>query len=239
MALSNDELTKIAAAFKGPAKKRFDTALAALLSLAWEYKYMGDTFRFDVSPDLYDRALAICREMSDGCLEDSEKLVRTIFDEEIEMDNTAAEIAQESFDMAGSHLIELVTAWAIVAFENGFTESYTRISIVRYMNNPFASGMFGAWGKDVLKWGRGYDRNIFSQMTVIGQNLIIDAARSEEWRQMLSGGATYYIRRRGSNFDCPTCDETCGFPIPISEPFERTHSRCVCWPEYHYEPMPL
>ena len=75
-------------------------------------------------------------------------------------------------------------------------------------------------------------------MGVIGQNLIIDGARAHEWRKEMAGGATYYVRRRGSNYDCPDCDSLCGYPIPIDVPFERLHSRCVCWAEYHYDEMP-
>ena len=82
--------------------------------------------------------------------------------------------------MAGSHLLLLLDIFVMLAFANGFSQAYTRISIGRYMNNPFASGLFGAWGKDVLKWGRGYDRNLMSRLAVIGQNLIIDASRAHE-----------------------------------------------------------
>lgn len=236
--LSNDTLTKEAAKYKSDSNKRFDAALAALLALAWQYKYLGGDFTFSADPELYNSALAICREMSDGCMKDAEEHIRALFEEEIEIDNIEADDAIESFDMAGSHLIQLVELWAAVAFTNGFTQSYTRISIVRYLSNPFASGMFGMWGKDVLKWGRGYSKDIRSQIAVIGQNLIIDASRMQEWREESAKGATYYVRRRGSNYDCPDCDELCGFPIPIDQPFQRLHARCVCFPEYYYDEMP-
>ena len=233
--IKNEKLTIEAAKYKTEAKSRFDNALAALLSLAWEHKSMGDSFSFQADPAMYERALEICRELSEQCMKDAEAIVRTIFDEEIEMDSDAADKALESFDMAGSHLLQLLDAWVVVAFSNGYSMAYTSISVVRYMNNPFASGMFGAWGKDVMKWGRGYERNIINQLAVIGQNLVIDVVRLEEWKRESKNGATYYIRRRGSSFDCPTCDEQCGTRIPISVPFVRTHSRCCCWPEYHYE----
>lgn len=237
MAISNDDLTKRAASFKTAAQKRFDKALNELIALAWDYRYLGDDFTFEADPELYDKALEICRNMSDGCIEDAEYIVRFFFDTDMEIDNVLADEAQDSFDMAGTHLLQLLNIWIAVAFAKGFTKSYTEISIKRYMTNPLASGLFRVLGKDFIKWGRGYDRNLINQLTVIGQNLIIGSVREEEWRLELENGATYYIRRRGSNYDCPTCEDLCGYPIPISEPWELTHSRCCCYPEYHYEPL--
>lgn len=236
--LSNDKLTREAAKFKSDSTKRFDAALTALLALAWQYKHLGGDFSFSADPELYAKALAICRDMSDGCLKDAENHIKSLFEEEFEAGYVNGEDAIERFDMAGSHLLELLNLWIALAFINGYSQAYTKISIGRWMNNPFASGLFCSWGKDVLKWGRGYDKNLINRLAVIGQNLIIDAARKREWEQEKEKGATYYIRRRGSGYDCPDCDELCGFPIPIEVPFERLHARCCCWAEYHYDDMP-
>lgn len=237
--LSNETLISEAARFKTNAKSRFDKALAALLALAWKYQHLGSDFSFDADRELYSRALEICREMSDGCMADAQDHIRNMFGEEFEMGDAYGRDALERMDMAGSHLLELLNIWVALAFANGYTQAYTRISIGRYMNNPFASGMFGAWGRDVLKWGRGYDKNLINRLAVIGQNLIIDETRRMEWMDEKAKGAKYYIRRRGSGYDCDICDENCGFPIPISVPYERIHSRCVCWPEYHDEDNPF
>lgn len=236
--LNNDVLTKAAAGFKSNAKKRFDEALAALLSLAWEYKYLAGDFRFDADPELYAEALKICREMSDGCMADAQAIIQSLFEEEDEIDNASADEALKSFDMAGSHMISLLDLWIALAFKSGFTKSYTSITIVRFLNDPYSSGLFGRANLEALKWGSGYSKNIVTQLAVIGQNLIIDAARMREWREETENGAMYYIRRRGSGFICPECDELCGYPIPIDVPFVRLHSRCVCFPEYFYEPIP-
>ena len=247
--LSNDYLVQEAASYKSDAKKRFDAALKALLVLAWKYKdAMGGDFSFEANPELYAEALRICREMSDGCSEDARKRLYSIVEDSLDYANEdvawdyASTYEDESittrFDMAGSHLIKLLDIWIAVAFTNGFTKDYTRISILRYINNPFASGLFGAWGKDVLKWGRGYSKNIADQLAIIGQNAIIGGARYAEWVDEQAKGATYYVRRRGSSYDCDMCESIAGIPIPIDTPFEYLHSRCCCYPEYFYEPMP-
>ena len=92
---------------------------------------------------------------------------------------------------------------------------------------------------DTLAWGKGYARNILEQLTLIGQGLIIGGGRYAEWVDEQAKGATYYIRRRGSNYDCDVCEGLANKPIPIEVPFEYSHARCMCYPEFHYEPMPL
>ena len=233
--LNNDTLTKAAAWFKSDAQKRFDKALAALVALAWKYKYLGGDFRFDADPELYAEALRICREMSDGCLEDAQKIIQSLFEEEDALDEEYVEDTLQRFDMAGSHLISLLDLWIAFAFENNIPQRYTVISVVNFLNNPFTPGLFKEVAKQSVQWGTGYSRNLVNQITVIGQNFIIDRARLREWIDESAKGALYYIRRRGSNFECPECDDMCGFPIPIDVPFERLHSRCVCWPEYIHE----
>ena len=245
--LDNDKLVNTAASYKTASKKRFDEALKELLQLAWRYKdAMTDgRFSFDADPAMYEEALRICRELSDGCLQDAKNMLVAFVEEYLDnIDaNTAWEHILESdeegiltrFDMSGSHLLDLLNIWVSAAIANDFTMNYTRISVLRYLNNPFASGLFGAWGKDVFKWGRGYSKNIADQLSVIGQNAIISAARYAEWMDSRANGATYYIRRRGSTYDCMVCDERCGYRIPIEQPFEYLHSRCCCWPEYYYD----
>lgn len=248
--LNRDTLIDEAASYKNDAKKRFDAALAALLALAWRYKdKIQGEFSFSANPDLYDEALRICREMSDGCAEDARKRLFEAIEDSLDYadEDVAWEYAEDldgeplmdRLDMAGSHLLDLLNLWIAVALAKGFTQHYTRIVIVRYLNNPFASGYFGAWGKGVLKWGSGYSKNIWEQLSIIGQNAIISGARYAEWVDAQAKGATYYVRRRGSNYDCPDCDALCGYPIPIDEPFDYIHSRCCCYPEYFYEPMEI
>jgi hypothetical protein len=141
-------------------------------------------------------------------------------------------------DMAGSHLKSLLEIWIALAVANGIPKGELSVLISRYLNNPFASPMWNGLPKDILAWGRGYDRNIVDQLAVIGQNAIVSSARYSEWLNERNKGAQYYIRHRGSWFDCPDCDSLCEYPIPIETPFVWLHSRCMCWPEYFYEPMP-
>ena len=237
--IRGEDIVKEAAEFKGDARRRFESALEALLTLAWAFQEYGKDFTFEVDADLYNEALRICREMSDGLMDDAKKRIYALIESLDYADEDAAyeryaDAARESMDMAGTHLLALAQVWLAEAFVRNFTKSYTKISIIRYLSNPLASGLFGAWGKDIWKWGQGYDKNLIRRLGVIGQNLILDSVRYAEWVDAQAQGYDYYIVHRGSNFDCPVCDEGCEVEIPITIPFSKFHPNCMCWPQYFH-----
>lgn len=241
----NDSLSRSAASFRRGASSDFDKAVAALIALAYRYRRMGADFLWDGDPGLYAEAMRICRDLSDSLAERAMSIARAIidgyyFDESWDSGDGEGYVPVVTrFDMQGSHLLELLAIWIALAFDNGVSDGELRVSVSRYLANPFASPLWRGLPVDILKWGRGYSRNILDQIAVIGQNAIISAYRHAEMQQARANGAVYYIRRRGSNYDCPDCDDMCGYPIPIDTPFEWLHSRCMCWPEFHYEQIPL
>lgn len=246
--LDNDNLSQKAASFKRPVSRAFDKAVRELVDLAWEYAYMGDDFLWGRDPELNDKANQICRDLSDSLADKAKAIARSIIEDSLDyydVDESWDREDGENFipiitrlDQQGSFLLELLEIWIAIAFVNGIGKSELRVLVSRYLNNPFASPLWKGIPLDALKWGRGFQRNILEQMAVIGQNSIISAARYAEWVDAQAKGAEYYIRRRGSGYDCPDCDNLCGYPIPIYQPFEFLHSRCMCWPEYHFEQMP-
>lgn len=242
--ISNEILTSEAAAFKSDARKRFEAALTALIALAYKYRVMGGDFLWEKDPDLDAEANRILRGMSDSAMEDAKRRAYTIvnamdldeFDEAWEyVSNDEERGMLYSFDMAGSHLKELLEIWIALAFVNKLTPTYLRITIIRYLANPYLSALWKGLPGNLINWGSGYQKDLINQITLIGQDGIISAARYAEWLDEVRKGAAYYIRRRGSNYDCPQCDSECGIPIPIEVPFYESHPRCMCWPEYHYE----
>lgn len=246
--IDGEKLASEAAAFKNDARKRFEAALTALIALAYEYKIMGANFLWDKDPDLDREANRILRGMSEGAMEDAKKRALRIvegmnldeFEEawEYESNKTEEDGMLYAFDMAGSHLKELLEVWIALAFVNNLGKEYLKISIIRYLSNPYLSALWKNLPGGIIKWGSGFQRNLINQIALIGQDGIISAARFAEWLDESRKGATYYIRRRGSTFHCPQCDSECGIPIPITMPFEESHARCMCWPEYHYEEIP-
>lgn len=246
--LDNDNLARKAASFKRSAEREFDKAVAALIALAFKYKEMGADFLWDNDPELKEEAIRICRDLSDSLAEKAKAIARSVIDDSLDYYDFEESWDRESdegfipiitrLDQQGSFLLQLLEIWAAIAFVNGVGKSELRVLVSRYLNNPYASPLWKGIPLDALRWGRGYSKNIIDQISVIGQNAIISAARYAEWVDAQAKGAEYYIRRRGSGYDCPDCDSLCGYPIPIYQPFEILHSRCMCWPEYHFEEMP-
>ncbi len=209
----------------------------------------------DLSDTLAEKARAIAASVMEDSLD--------YYDEEQSWDREADEDGDESilvrFDQAGAHLLDLLEIWIALAFVHGLGKTELRVEISRYLSNPYLSPLWKGelrveisrylsnpylsplWKgvpKDALLWGRGYMKDIPRQLALIGQDAIISATRYAEWVDAQAKGAQYYIRRRGSGYDCPECDDLCGYPIPIETPFEFLHARCMCYPEYHFEPMP-
>lgn len=245
--LDNETLTKKVAAFKKESRKDFDKAVAALIALAFLHKDMGADFLWDKDPALDAEANRICRELSDTLTEKAKDLARDAVKELDDYDiEEFWDVARDEwfvpittrFDQQGSFLKELLEIWVALAFVYGLSQGELRVEISRFLANPFLSPLWRGLPMDILKWGRGYSKNIAEQIAVIGQNAILSAVRLAEWQNAKDNGATYYIRRRGSGYDCPDCDDLCGYPIPIDEPFEFLHSRCMCWAEYHDGEIP-
>lgn len=252
MPVSNERLVSEAAAFRREASREFDKAVQALLDLVWSRRAATSDFRFTDDPELDAEANAILRGLSDTLVARAKARAEAIirdslpeydFGEEWEEDWDAADDEYDTpilwrFDMEGSHLRDLLEIWIALAVTNAISKSELRVLISRYLSNPFASPLWAGVPKGALAWGRGYSKNILEQIAIIGQNAIVGASRRAEQREERRGGATYYIRRRGSNYDCDVCEDMANIPIPIEEPFDLPHSRCMCYPEYHYGPIP-
>lgn len=251
--LDNETLVKGVAAYKRESLKEFDKAVAALVALAFQYKDTGADFLWDGDPELDAKANEICRNLSDALAERARAAALSIVEgslDHYDFDEAWEEEAEDGdkadwfvplltrFDQQGSFLKELLEVWVALAFVNGLSPSELRVEISRFLANPFLSRYWKDLPRDILKWGRGYPKDIAGQVAVIGQDAIIATARRAEWQDARAKGAEYYIRRRGSGYDCDECDGMANIPIPIDEPFDIPHSRCMCYPEYHFEPMP-
>ena len=238
--LNQSELTSEVAAFKKDAKRRFDEAVSALITLAWPYR--REDFVFDGTFPLYDDALGVCMTLSDRCASAARERMEEIIassldyaDADAAWDAAYGDEEQRSFDMAGSHLLELLAVWIAVAAREGWTDGYLRVMISRYLANPFLCPEWRSVPLDALAWGRGYAKNIPEQLAVIGQGVIVSGARHAEQVDAVAKGAEYYVRHRGSGYECDVCDSMVNIPIPVDVPFEIPHPRCVCYPEYFYE----
>lgn len=246
--MTNETIIAQAAAFKTDARKEFEAAVAALIALAFRYKRLGANFLWDSDPVLEEEANAILRGLSDTLSEKAKARALAIArEEEWSTGDEAWEDVNEKvdtpiltrFDQQGSFLRELLEIWIALAFVNGLTQNYLKISVIRYLANPYASPLWKGLPAGLLKRGAGYQRDIIAQLALIGQDGIVDAVRRAEWMDATERGAYYWVWRRGSGFLCDECEANKGKAFPIDIPFDTLHPRCMCWPEYHYEPMEI
>lgn len=239
--MSNERLVEEVAAFKADSRRLFEKAVEDLIALAFRYDNMGANFLWDADPVLERECNRILRDLSEREREAAKRRAAELIEEE-GWDEDAFEMSDGEgedsllwrFDMAGSHLRELLEIWIALAFVDKMTPAYLKICVLRYLGNPYAAPMWSRLPKTLIRWGGGYQRDIAAQVALIGQDAIVNAVRLAEWMDASAKGADYYIRRRGSNYDCGICQDLANEPIPIEVPWEFTHSRCMCYPEYHF-----
>lgn len=244
--MNNDVLVAQAAAFKNDSRREFEEAVGELIALAYRYRRLGANFLWDSDPILEREANAILRGLSDSLAEKAKaRALALVRQEGWAWGDEAWEDANERgdlpiltrFDQQGSFLRELMEIWIALAFVNGLTQNYLKLSVIRYLSDPYASPLWKGLPAGLLKRGPGYQRNIIDQIAIIGQDGIVGGVRLAEWMDARDKGAKYWVWRRGSTFHCDECQENSGRAFPMDIPFEHLHARCMCWPEFHYEPM--
>ena len=248
MPISNRRLIEAAAEFKRLASAEFDKAVKKLIDLVWSKGKPTADFLFESDPELDSEANEVLQGLSDALAAKAKRIAEAIIRDQLngygeeawdETNNPEGDVSIVfRFDMQGSHLKELLEIWIALAVVNGIRRSELNVLVSRYVRNPFASPLWRNIPTKSLKWGRGYSKDILDQIAIIGQNGIIEAVRHAEWQEQKDNGAEYYIRRRGSNYDCDVCQEMANKPIPIDTPFEIPHSRCCCYPEYFFDKIP-
>lgn len=229
---------------RGDVSARMRDAIDAILDLCWDYR--SPDFSFSDHIALQREVNRILAQLSDGILSDTEKrAVLAIAEEELQdYEDEALEYAEGEIngedvlfrlDRQGDHLKDLIAGWLVVAAILGLSKGKVKSRFWTFLGNVGASPDWRKAGIKIPKWGRGFQADIERGMTVIGQNVIFNAYQRAQYLDAISKGAVYFIRHRGSSYDCPECDSYCEYPIPISQIVYQTHSRCVCWNEYFNE----
>ena len=227
------------ASVKGDVKKRTDEAVAAILLLAWRYRHAR--FSFDDYTELDERVNKILRDLSDGNIADAEKRAKALLESLglEEWDDDALGYAEREIDgenalwrldMQASHLKEILAGWIAVAAAQDLTMTQLRLLMNTYGGMPWLSKKWRDSGLGKIGWGSGYQTDTTSAMTVIGQDLINRSYQYAKLKELKGQGVTHYRTIRGSNYDCPLCDEMMEKIWPIEQIVLPYHPRCVCIP---------
>lgn len=218
-------------------RKRMDAAIAAILELCWDYR--SPDFSFSDHLALQREANKILVQMSDGILSDSEKrAILALTEAELQdyeedaLEFAEGEIAGEDMlfrlDRHADHLKDLLAGWLAVAAYAGLTKQKTIQNLWTFLGNVGASNDWRQSGISIPGWGKGFQLDILSGLTVVGQDMINRAfqyARIESFKEM---GAIGYRTIRQSSYDCPYCDEMCTKIFLFDELELPYHPRCVC-----------
>ena len=218
-------------------RTRMAAAISAIIDLCWDFR--GPDFSFSGHLVLQRDANRILAEMSDGILSDSERRTALALakaelqeyeDEAIEFaeGETAGEDVLFRLDRQGDHLKDLITGWLIIAAYLKLTKEKTIQNFWTYLNDVGASKEWRATGLRIPKWGRGYQLNVLSGLTVIGQDMINRAFQYARIESFKADGAIGYRTIRQSTYYCPYCDEMSKKIFRFDELELPYHPRCVC-----------
>lgn len=217
-----------------------------ILALAEVYRILGNQFTFGSDASLDAKVNSLLVELSDAVLEDTYTSARIGLDEEEDKDTVLAWAklttdAQNTVDKYSSHLKFLLEGWLAIGFANKISRGQLLTDIMAYMDNPyisplwrdaFADGMQyasriireGGW-----KWGKGTPISPVKGMALTQSHFINTAYQKGVINGFVRKGAIGYRVHRGSDYDCPVCDEACEGIHPLTEIVTPLHPHCVCY----------
>lgn len=81
---------------------------------------------------------------------------------------------------------------------------------------------------DVPSYGKGYYRNAYQNIVRNASQVIALAWGQAEQEYGQESGAVGYFVHRGSSYDCPVCDDLCGYIHPLDTMVIPAHPNCAC-----------
>lgn len=220
--MTTEELRKALISYKGVVSSKTRKAIEKILSLSWEYQYLGAKFSFDANKELSGKVDAILRQMTDELVDYSFTKARATSEDD---DNDAVlvmlnmEDIRQRYDKHTDHLKTMLEVYIGTALANKYTRGELLSKVAAYIANPPVSFHFG----------RGVMRSPANAYTILGQNTIHTAYQTSVligYRKdpMIIG----YRVVRGSNYDCDICQELTYGIHPLTEQCLPAHSRCRC-----------
>lgn len=200
-----------------------------ILNLAMRYSMQGDSFSFDKNADLDKEVDRLLIELSDLIMEEAERRALKDVPEE-DKDKVLVWIRRkqgdmdltERMDQHSSNLKYILGVYLADAFAKKMNRADIIGGVMTYINT------------NKEHFGRGMNSNPMKGMILTGETAILDGFHEETILDAERNGAEYYEIHRGSDYDCPDCDEVCydggGYrryhiyeelPIPV-------HPRCQC-----------
>ena len=87
---------------------------------------------------------------------------------------------------------------------------------------------------DVPSYGKGYYRNAYQNIVRNSKQVISIAWGQAEQEYGQEIGAVGYFVHRGSSYNCPVCDDLCGYMHPLNTMVIPAHVSCKCRVEFAF-----
>lgn len=240
-----DEMAKA----KDDVERRLRQYIPEIIRECMAFSYLGKRFTFDVK-DLSDKVNMKLISLSDSILDDIEARARKAIEfadaEEDEEDillyirrPIGEEDIVQRLDKHCSTLRYFLEGWIAIGMVNHIQENELASQIMTHLDNPFASALWqDAFNQGYLAtsirtqgytYGKGNQRNVLSALTEIERYAINEAFQYGSLLRYRRDGAIGYRVHRGSNYDCPSCDELTMVMWPMDVMVLPNHPRCMCW----------
>ena len=246
----SDKVLQDIAAIATDYRLKVASTVGKILALAEAYRSLGKQFTFEADADLDAETNRILMALSDEILADAEVRMRRAIEEandEEDADEIIAFVlfditAQNTLDKYASHLKFILEGWATIGFANGLSKGSIATNLLVFLANPYISPLW----KKAFEDGRSYASKIireggyyWDKGTPISPLRGFVLTSSDMVNRAYNRGVVYGYRRagaigyrvlRGSDYDCPSCDDVvAGSPYPIDDVVLPVHPNCVCY----------
>lgn len=115
----------------------------------------------------------------------------------------------------------------------GYTDQQLLSAIRTGYKDPYRASVITKAKKqdisiDVPSYGKGYYRNAYQNIIRNAKQVIaLSWGRAEQEYGKNSGAVGYFVYR-GSSYDCPVCDDLCGYMHPLDTMVIPAHPNCAC-----------
>lgn len=243
--MTHDNLVKLLGSLSSKLRMRVTTKVGTILALVESLRSQGKAFTFADNPDIDKETKRILIELSDEILDEAENYAReSVEEEDRELALAYVRTSKDSLeklDKYGSHLYYILEGWIAIGFANKISKGQLATEIFTYMTNPYISKLWqeafrsgneyasGIIREGGYKWGKGTPIDVIKGYTLVEADIVNSAYNYGVLQGYGRKGAIGYRVHRGSNYDCPVCDELCIGIHPLTEIVLPAHPNCVCY----------
>jgi len=243
--IDHDTLVELLGATNSKTQQKVTARIGTILTLAEPFRKQGSKFTFSANKGLDSNVRKVLVELADDLYESTQTRVNDAIDEQDKeaawLWVTSSKETQGEIDKYCSHLYFILEGWLAISFVNALDKTRLYTEIITYLDNPYVSQLW----KDAFKagqeyasgiiasggyhWGKGTPINPIRGLNLVQNDAINSAYHYGTMQVYDRAGAIGYKVHRGSNYDCPICDEACIGIHPLDDMVVPLHPNCVCY----------